>query len=66
MVKYHEDCPEVAVAAWKQGYLTPLQLFRIAAWKTGQALPQSPGMSVNAIQQQGCSLIPVGNSVKQS
>jgi hypothetical protein len=39
MPKNYQRRPgEVAVSAWKRGYLTPLELLRVAAWKTGQGL----------------------------
>src|SRR5258708_14899753 len=36
--KYQKRPDEVAVRAWSRGYLTPLDLFKVAAWKTGQGL----------------------------
>lgn len=39
MVKKHQKRPSgLATAAWSRGHLTPLELFRVAAWKTGQGL----------------------------
>jgi hypothetical protein len=37
-LKYHPEPTEIRDAAWKRGYLTPLELFRIQAWKSGQGL----------------------------
>lgn len=38
-MKDYQDRPsEIAAAAWSRGYLKPLELLRIAAWKTGQGL----------------------------
>jgi hypothetical protein len=36
--KYQKRPDDVALRAWSRGYLTPLDLFRVAAWKTGQGL----------------------------
>jgi hypothetical protein len=39
MAKKYQRCPsELAAAAWGRGHITPLELFRVAAWKTGQGL----------------------------
>jgi hypothetical protein len=39
MVKEYQERPdEVASRAWNRGYLTALELFRVAAWETGQGL----------------------------
>lgn len=38
MKKYQQRPGYIADAAWRRGYLTPLELFRVAAWKTGQGL----------------------------
>jgi hypothetical protein len=36
--KYQKRPDDVAARAWSRGYLTPLDLFKVAAWKTGQGL----------------------------
>jgi hypothetical protein len=36
--KYQKRPEDVAARAWSRGYLTPLDLFKVAAWKTGQGL----------------------------
>lgn len=36
--KYQKRPDDVAARAWSRGYLTPLDLFKAAAWKTGQGL----------------------------
>lgn len=36
--KYQRRPSEVASAAWARGHMTPLELLRVAAWKTGQGL----------------------------
>ena len=36
--KYQERPDDVAARAWSRGYLTPLDLFKVAAWKTGRGL----------------------------
>ncbi len=38
MKKYQVRPSEIATSAWNRGYLKPLELLRIAAWKTGQGL----------------------------
>jgi hypothetical protein len=38
MKKYQVRPSEIATSAWDRGYLKPLELLRIAAWKTGQGL----------------------------
>jgi hypothetical protein len=38
MKAYHRRPDCVAEAAWRRGYMTPLELFRVAAWKTGLGL----------------------------
>ena len=39
MVKRYQKRPDdVTARAWSRGYLTPLDLFKVAAWKTGQGL----------------------------
>ena len=39
MVKKYQKRPDdVTARAWSRGYLTPLDLFKVAAWKTGQGL----------------------------
>lgn len=39
MKDYQDDPPAgIAASAWNRGYLKPLELLRIAAWKTGQGL----------------------------
>jgi hypothetical protein len=36
--KYQRRPGELASSAWSRGHLTPLELLRVAAWKTGQGL----------------------------
>jgi hypothetical protein len=36
--KYQQRADDVTARAWSHGYLTPLDLFKVAAWKTGQGL----------------------------
>lgn len=36
--KYQRRPDDVAARAWSRGYLSPLDLFKVAAWKTGQGL----------------------------
>jgi hypothetical protein len=36
--KYQERPDHVTARAWSRGYLTPLDLFKVAAWKTGRGL----------------------------
>lgn len=36
--KYQRRPSELAAEAWARGHMTPLELFRVAAWKTGQGL----------------------------
>jgi hypothetical protein len=36
--KYQKRPEDVSARAWRRGYLTPLDLFKVAAWKTGQGL----------------------------
>lgn len=36
--KYQRRLSELAAVAWARGHITPLELFRVAAWKTGQGL----------------------------
>jgi hypothetical protein len=38
MKKYQDRPSEIANSAWDRGYLKPLELLRIAGWKTGQGL----------------------------
>src|ERR1700753_2105030 len=39
MKDYQADPPaEIAASAWKRGYLKPLELLLIAAWKPGQSV----------------------------
>lgn len=38
MKDYQARPGEIAALAWNRGYLKPLELLRIAAWKTGQGL----------------------------
>jgi hypothetical protein len=38
MKDYQVRPDEIAASAWSRGYLKPLELLRIAAWKTGQGL----------------------------
>lgn len=38
MKKYQKRPDDLANRAWNRGYLTSLDLFRVAAWKTGQGL----------------------------
>jgi hypothetical protein len=38
MKKYQIRPSEIATLAWDRGYLKPLELLRIAAWKSGQGL----------------------------
>jgi hypothetical protein len=39
VVRYQDERPDwVAASAWARGSLTPLELLRVAAWKTGQGL----------------------------
>lgn len=38
MKTYQVRPSSIAASAWNRGYLKPLELFRIAAWKTGQGL----------------------------
>ena len=36
--KYQKRPDDAAARAWSRGFLTPLDLFKVAAWKTGQGL----------------------------
>jgi hypothetical protein len=36
--RYQKRPDDVTARAWSRGYLTPLDLFKVAAWKTGQGL----------------------------
>src|ERR1700731_3508265 len=38
MKDYQVRPDEIAASAWNRGYLTPLELLRLAAWKTGKGL----------------------------
>lgn len=38
LLAYHKPPVEIRAAAWNRNYLTPLELFRIQAWKSGQGL----------------------------
>ena len=51
MKDYQDDPPaEIAASAWKRGYLKPLELFRIVAWKTAQSLGYLTVNSENEIE----------------
>lgn len=49
--KYQRRPGEVAVSAWSRGHLTPLELLRVAAWKTGQGLGSLTTNTEEAIRQ---------------
>jgi hypothetical protein len=51
MKGYQHRPDEVADAAWRRGHMTPLELFRVAAWKTGLGLGQLTLNSQTDIEQ---------------